>query len=214
MEQNAATLLVSGIQDISAFLPIIGTEQCERHVGEALTGGFLYAAATPMSLFGCLGIVKASITILCASLSSRLARMLADAGFKIQGSTAAMIGIALEDPSHGPSTAKETDQEFLAGRKFLKLLQEQHIDKSQVDLKFTYYRWNCWLCFATASLACLGVAPYIPIIAQDDPPALPIPAWGFPLIRIMGSALSVVVAQMIIQIRMQEIILPLQFVSY
>ncbi|KAJ7080466.1 hypothetical protein C8R44DRAFT_536701, partial [Mycena epipterygia] len=88
---TAGTSLVSGIQDISAFLPIIGTEQCEKHVGEALNGGFLYAAATPLSLFGCLGIVKASAAILCASVSPRLAQMLADAGFKLEGSIAAMI---------------------------------------------------------------------------------------------------------------------------
>ncbi|KAJ7914654.1 hypothetical protein B0H13DRAFT_2325104 [Mycena leptocephala] len=55
---NDGASLVSGIQDISAFLPIIGTEQC--HVGEALEGGYLYAAAAPLSMFGSLGIVKAS----------------------------------------------------------------------------------------------------------------------------------------------------------
>ncbi|KAJ7481867.1 hypothetical protein FB451DRAFT_1005384, partial [Mycena latifolia] len=85
------TSLVSGIQDISAFLPIIGTEQCERHVGDALEGGFLYAAATPLSMFGSLGIVKASAAILVASISPRFAQMLADAGFKLEGSVAAMI---------------------------------------------------------------------------------------------------------------------------
>jgi hypothetical protein len=38
---NTGASLVSGIQNISAFLHIIGTEQCEKHVGEALVGGFL-----------------------------------------------------------------------------------------------------------------------------------------------------------------------------
>ncbi|KAJ7908824.1 hypothetical protein B0H13DRAFT_1617163, partial [Mycena leptocephala] len=53
--------------------PVIGTEQCERHVGEALDGGFLYAAATSLSLFGRLAIVKAGTAILCASVSVRTA---------------------------------------------------------------------------------------------------------------------------------------------
>ncbi|KAJ7473403.1 hypothetical protein FB451DRAFT_986595, partial [Mycena latifolia] len=88
---SAGTSLVSGIQDISAFLPIIGTDQCEKHVGEALDGGFLYAAATPLSMFGSLGIVKASTAILVASISPRFAQMLADSGFKLEGSVAGII---------------------------------------------------------------------------------------------------------------------------
>ncbi|KAJ7917728.1 hypothetical protein B0H13DRAFT_1543971, partial [Mycena leptocephala] len=85
--------LISGIQDISAFLPIIGTDQCEKHVGDALEGGFLYAAATPLSMFGSLGIVKPSAAILVASISPRFAQMLADSGFKPEGSVASMIGV-------------------------------------------------------------------------------------------------------------------------
>ncbi|KAJ7938883.1 hypothetical protein B0H13DRAFT_2301087 [Mycena leptocephala] len=69
---------LEGIQDISAFLPIIGTEKCECHVGEALEGGFLYAAAAPLTLFGSLGIIKAGVAILCASASPRAAKTLAD----------------------------------------------------------------------------------------------------------------------------------------
>jgi hypothetical protein len=91
MNSSPGMSLVSGIQDISAFLPVIGTEQCERHVGEALDGGFLYAAATPLSLFASLGIVKAGTAIRCASVSARTAQLLADAGFNLEGSVAAMI---------------------------------------------------------------------------------------------------------------------------
>ncbi|KAJ7573331.1 hypothetical protein C8J56DRAFT_983681 [Mycena floridula] len=72
MDQNVGKTLVSGIQDISAFLPIIGTEQCERHIGSALDGGFIYAAATPISMFGSLGIIKGSIAILDSSLRDLL----------------------------------------------------------------------------------------------------------------------------------------------
>ncbi|KAJ7577580.1 hypothetical protein C8J56DRAFT_836557, partial [Mycena floridula] len=91
MDQNIGKTLVSGIQDISAFLPIIGTEQCERHIGSALDGGFIYAAATPLSMFGSLGIIKGSIAVLFASMHAKLAQMLSDSGFKLEGSAAAMI---------------------------------------------------------------------------------------------------------------------------
>ncbi|KAJ7466986.1 hypothetical protein FB451DRAFT_403061 [Mycena latifolia] len=217
---NAGTSLVSGIQDISAFLPILGTEQCERHVGEALDGGFLYAAATPLSLFGCLGIVKGSAGILCASVSPRLAQMFADAGFNFEGSIAAMIGrtprprATLEarkelthkenDPAK-PGAKKEV-QKFIAGQRFLQLLQEQHIDKSQVDLAFDYYRWNWWLSISTAFLACFSITPYIRIIMEDHPSPKSVPAWVYPSMRILGSAISVVVAQMIVQIRVQQLL--------
>ena len=66
---NFAKTLTSGIQDVSALLPLLGTEQCEKHVGSALEGGFLYAAATPLSIFGSLGTVRAGISVLVASIS-------------------------------------------------------------------------------------------------------------------------------------------------
>ena len=60
--ENVGTTLTGGIQDIAALLPLIGTDQCEKHVGSALDGGFLYAAATPLSIFGSLGVVKIGIS--------------------------------------------------------------------------------------------------------------------------------------------------------
>ncbi|KAJ7622282.1 hypothetical protein FB45DRAFT_798377 [Roridomyces roridus] len=168
--------LVSGIQDISAFLPIVGTDQCERHVGEALTGGFLYAAATPLSIFGCLGIVKAGATILCASFSPRLAQMLADAGFNLEGSIAAMIGKELHRSLPDPEStfnkvprkvqrvSSQNDDfgndQFVAATKFLKLLEYQHISKEQVILEFDYSSWNLWLAISTFGLSCLSMTPY------------------------------------------------------
>ena len=37
---------------IAAILPLLGTEQCSVQVSSANTQGYLYAAATPMSIFG------------------------------------------------------------------------------------------------------------------------------------------------------------------
>ncbi|KAJ7770625.1 hypothetical protein B0H16DRAFT_1365093, partial [Mycena metata] len=58
----------SGIQDISALLPLLGTDQCEKHISGALDRGLSYVAATPLSIFGSLGIVKAGFTTLWASV--------------------------------------------------------------------------------------------------------------------------------------------------
>ncbi|KAJ6597478.1 hypothetical protein DFH09DRAFT_81646 [Mycena vulgaris] len=215
--------LVSGIQDISAFLPIIGTEQCEKHVGEALQKGFLYAAATPLSMFGSLGIVKASAAILVASISPRFAQMLADAGFRLEGSVAAMIGATPQKNSqrctskdakvktNNSRRKRNSDEEddipqHLASRKFQELLDEQHINKSQLTLVFDYYSWNWQLCISTGLLACLSITPYIPLILDDHHSSRSFPAWAFPLMRIVGSAVSVVIAQMIMQVQMQRIL--------
>ncbi|KAJ7227761.1 hypothetical protein C8J57DRAFT_1388503 [Mycena rebaudengoi] len=219
---NTGASLVSGIQDISAFLPIIGTEQCEKHVGEALAGGFLYAAATPLSIFGCLGIVKASAAILVASISPRFAQMLADAGFKLPRSVTAIVGTiphanmhsnvsnginatANEDSASVKGNGTQRIPTYIAAQRLHQLLKEKHINKSQLQLKFDYYDWNCQLCISTALLSCLSITPYIRLIIEDAPPSKPFPAWAAPLARIAGSAVSVV-SQMIIQIQIQRIL--------
>jgi hypothetical protein len=218
MDPTPGASLVSGIQDMSAFLPLIGTQQCERHVGEALDGGFLYAAATPLSLFGSLGIVKAGAAILCASISPRAAKMLADAGFNLQGSIAVMIGEApratsrgsefkFMDTKDGSEDHGQTGTQYLASHRFLQLLEEQHIDQARVKLVFNYYRWNFWLCISTLGLAGLSLAPYINIIMlHDHTHQSSPPTWTYPLMRIVGSALSVIAAQLILQIGIQRIL--------
>ena len=61
--------LTGGIQDIAAILPLLGTEQCSDQVSSSLTRGYLYAAATPMSIFGSLGVVVAGFKTLVACFS-------------------------------------------------------------------------------------------------------------------------------------------------
>jgi hypothetical protein len=78
----------SGIQDVSALLPLLGTEQCERLVTSALQHGLLYAAATPMSIFGSLGIAKAGFVVLWSSIDHKWfpgPSLLRNAGFTPQG---------------------------------------------------------------------------------------------------------------------------------
>ncbi|KAJ7712068.1 hypothetical protein B0H14DRAFT_3902405 [Mycena olivaceomarginata] len=172
---NTGASLVSGIQDISAFLHIIGTEQCEKH-----------AAATPLSIFGCLGIVKASAVILLASISPRFAQILADAGFKLPGSVATVIGTIPHADMHpnvsnginpptnedGASVRSGWTQRiptYIAAQKLNRLLEEKHINKSQLQLKFDYYDCNWQLCISTAFLSCLSIIPYIRLIMEESP---------------------------------------------
>ncbi|KAJ7700236.1 hypothetical protein B0H14DRAFT_2199949, partial [Mycena olivaceomarginata] len=72
-------VVVNGIQDVSAFLPILGTDQCEKH-------STFYVAATPMSIFGSLGILKADLITLVLGRDIAVGRfhgprLLQNAGF-------------------------------------------------------------------------------------------------------------------------------------
>ena len=80
--------LTGGIQDIAAFLPLLGTEQCSIHVSSALTRGYLYAASAPMSIFGSLGVVSAGFRTLVACFAFgdiEGAKILGNMGFEPQG---------------------------------------------------------------------------------------------------------------------------------
>ncbi|KAF8803171.1 hypothetical protein BYT27DRAFT_7007316, partial [Phlegmacium glaucopus] len=88
------TTLISGIQDIAAILPLLGTEQCEVQVSSALTRGYLYAAATPMSIFGSLGMVIAGFKTLAACFLFRNfegAKILGNMGFEPRGENLSLI---------------------------------------------------------------------------------------------------------------------------
>ncbi|KAJ7215675.1 hypothetical protein B0H12DRAFT_1032554, partial [Mycena haematopus] len=128
---NVGQTLASGIQDISAFLPILGTDQCETHIGDALEGGYLYAAATPLSMFGCLGIVKASLAILFASIDNG-GRILRNAGFELQGVAAEMIGATKKG-----SLSDETE-EYVGEIQFKAVLTERNVIKSKMEASYEY----------------------------------------------------------------------------
>jgi hypothetical protein len=201
-------VFVSGIQDISVFLPIVGSEQCESHVGDALEGGYLYAAATPLSMFGSLGIVKGSVAVLCASVHPRLAQMYADAGFNLVGSAAAMIA---KIPTGKAEKVEMHDGKaeipYVARGHMLDLLKKHHIEKfSNLSLEFNYTRWNTYLVLTTASLSILGFTPYIPTTLNDRQSFKKPPAWVYPLLRIAGSAICVITVQFLIQARMRRIL--------
>ncbi|EEB99416.1 hypothetical protein MPER_00913 [Moniliophthora perniciosa FA553] len=131
MSDNAASfgnILSSGIQDVAALLPLLGTAQCERHVGSALEKGYLYAAATSLSLFGSLGIVRAAFATLLATFTYPFygGRWLDDAGFPTPGSVSSMVSIDQDTGLYG------------AELKLQKLLEEQHIDHPDMVLGFDW----------------------------------------------------------------------------
>ncbi|KAH8550986.1 hypothetical protein BGW37DRAFT_539251 [Umbelopsis sp. PMI_123] len=53
----------NGIQDISAIAALFGTELCSDHLLNALSSGYLYSAVSGISMFGSLGLIKATIQV-------------------------------------------------------------------------------------------------------------------------------------------------------
>ena len=200
--------ITGGIQDVSGLLPILGTNQCEKHVGSALDGGYLYAAATPLSIFGSLGIVKAGVSILIASISlpkpslaftplpklsftsSRQcwlgARVLNNAGFDLSGSVAALIGMK--------------EKRYKAETRLIEILDEKHIDKPEkLSLDWTSGQWNVGVILFTIAAAALSVVPYIHLTSHPHQPVHS--PWAYPLLRSAGSCIATVCCQFIIQTR-------------
>jgi len=66
-QNNYGTTLATGIQDISAVAALFGTDICEKHVLNSLGGGWLYASAAGLSMFGSLGIAKAALITISRS---------------------------------------------------------------------------------------------------------------------------------------------------
>ncbi|KAJ7926395.1 hypothetical protein B0H13DRAFT_1599518, partial [Mycena leptocephala] len=112
------TTVSSGIQDISAILSLFGTEQCELHVGSALRGGgrggYLYAAITPVSIFGSLGAAKAAFTIMLIGLPFG-PRMLKYVGFEPKGDVVAAAML------------ESNSDRYLAETRLLRLLDKHYI---------------------------------------------------------------------------------------
>ncbi len=194
--RNFSGVITAGIQDVSALLPLLGTEQCEKHLGSALDRGFLYSSVTPISIFGSLGTVRAAFNILVASVNIQQylflgAKKLHNGGFNASGVVAPMITL---DPHHA--------KRFLAESRLEKMLNEEHIENVE-DLTVSWgegiVRWNLLLVAFTLVISTVGLLPYIFIIHdhQHAPTMLPFfgNGFGFPILRVVGSALCVNVAQ-------------------
>ncbi|KAK7033614.1 hypothetical protein VNI00_012613, partial [Paramarasmius palmivorus] len=130
---NFGTTLSDGIQDISALLPLLGTEQVERHVGSSLEKGYLYAAASTLSLFGSLGGAKAGFATFIGTIAHPRfygGRWFDDAGFGTAGSITSMVTIDKDTGLYG------------AELKLKKLMEEQHIDDPNLVSGFEWSGWK------------------------------------------------------------------------
>jgi len=101
--------LTGGIQDTAAILPLLGTGQCSVQVSSALTRGYLYAAATPMSIFGSLGVVSAGFKTLVACFSFggiEGAKILGNIGFEPEGENLSLIMVEAGKASKGKNAGR------------------------------------------------------------------------------------------------------------
>jgi len=209
---NVGTTLTGGIQDIAALLPLLGTDQCEKHVGSALEGGYLYAAATPLSIFGSLGIVKIGLSVLVSSISipkpsfsfkftpyPKLsmsfhghrwlgARILDNAGFKPVGTVAPLIAM---DGTH-----------YVAEMCLMEILKEKHIeDPERVSVEWKSTEWNVMLVLCIMVATVCSVIPYAALVSPRFRPSVVHSPWIFPLLRTVGGSLATVCCQFLIQSR-------------
>ncbi|KAF5338502.1 hypothetical protein D9611_013272 [Ephemerocybe angulata] len=198
----------SGIQDVSALLPLLGTEQCERLVTSALERGILYAAATPMSIFGSLGIVKAGFVVLLTSIDGRLfpgPTLMQNSGF-----TPAGIGKLLA------RVAGSDRHLYVAEDKLRSILGRKKIRSVKINLlSRDLLRWNFKLIAWTAFLGAFGLTPYIYLIVHFLPSKPFRTTWLYPILRIAGCNLVTVSIQLIFQLRvLEETYCRIRFIAY
>ncbi|KAF8803142.1 hypothetical protein BYT27DRAFT_7055858, partial [Phlegmacium glaucopus] len=121
-DPGLGSFLGGGIQNISALLPLLGTEQCEFQVTSALSRGYFSVAVTPMSIFGSLGIVSAGYKTLVACISFRDiegAKILSDVGFEPKGENLSLIMV---------ETGKGRKGRLIIETRMDELIQELNID--------------------------------------------------------------------------------------
>jgi hypothetical protein len=184
----------SGIQDVSALLPLLGTEQCERLVTSAIERGFLYAAATPMSIFGSLGIVKAGLIELWGSIDFRWFPgpfLLRNAGFTPSRISALLVHVA--------------DEHGYTADKLRRILAKKHIHSVKVNLlSKDFVFWNIRLVVATIFLSAFAIFPYVFLILRFLPDQPFQATWLYPILRIVGCDIVAITIQFIFQLRILE----------
>ena len=188
--------LTGGVQNLSAFLPLLGTEQCSHHVSSALKRGYLYAAATPMSIFGSLGVVTAGFKTLLACFSFRGfegAKLLGKMGFEPLGENLSLIMVE-------PGEEKNTWC-YIIETQIEKLIKERNIDKNRIaGVSHKSTVWNVKMVTMTAILCVFSIAPYI--LLNLSPNLLDKSTrWIFPVLRATGGFITVTFIQLLLQRR-------------
>ncbi|KAJ7649085.1 hypothetical protein DFH06DRAFT_1135337 [Mycena polygramma] len=206
-ENSFGTTVSSGIQDLSAILSLLGTEQCETHVGSALRGdergGYLYAAITPISIFGSLGPAKAALSIMFVNIPFVGSKTLQNMGFEVKGAAAAITML--------------DGKRYEAENCVLNILDRHHIHSAQyvrvqrpgtLDQPFTNrlpQSWNLQLLAASLLVACLGVMPYLHFSVLHHTSFLALTIF-FPFCRVSGGLLCVFPGQLLLQYRIEMIV--------
>ena len=191
--------LTGGIQDISALLPLLGTEQCEDHASSALTEGYLYVAATPMSIFGSLGLARAGLRTFVASLNLSIfnfnihgALILSNMGFRPLGTNLSLIML----------DENNRDKHHLVETQLDELLKDLHVDKTKITgVTQNGKRWNVDMMVYTAFCCLLSMIPYIYLNLRGGSTLSHGIRWTFPTIRAVGGFLTATMMQLIIQRR-------------
>ena len=188
--------LTGGIQDIAAILPLLGTEQCSDQVSSALTRGYLYAASTPMSIFGSLGVVSAGFKTLAACFSFRGiegAKILGNMGFEPRGENLSLIMV---DAGKGKNTGR-----YIIETRINELIKELNIDKNRITgVSHKSAAWNVKMMATTALLCVFSITPYI-FLNRGANSLTKSTIWVFPVVRATGGFISATLIQLLIQRR-------------
>ena len=188
--------LIGGIQNIAAILPLLGTEQCADQVSSALTRGYLYAASTPMSIFGSLGVVSAGFKTLVACFlfgDIEGAKILGNMGFEPQGENLSLIMV---ESGKGKNTGR-----YIIESRMDELIKELNIDKNRITgVSHKSATWNVKMMATTALLCAFGIAPYI-YINRGASNLKKSTTWVFPVLRATGGFITATLIQLLIQRR-------------
>ena len=188
--------LTSGIQDIAAILPLLGTEQCSDQVSSALTRGYLYAASTPMSIFGSLGVVRVGFKTLLACFSFGTidgAKVLGNMGFEPQGENLSLIMV---EAGKGKNAGR-----YIIETRMDELIKELNIDKNRITgVSHKSAAWNVKLMVMTALLCAFSITPYV-YLNLGASSLERSTTWVFPVLRATGGFITATLIQLLIQRR-------------
>ena len=190
--------LTGGIQDLSAILPLLGTEQCSIHVSSALTRGYLYAASAPMSIFGSLGVVSAGFKTLVACFSYgdiEGAKILGNMGFEPQGENLSLIMV---EGGKGENKGR-----YIIENRIDALIDELNIDKNRITgVSHKSAAWIVKMIATTALLCAFSITPYIYLnLCANKLNLKKGTIWVFPILRSTGGFITATLIQLLIQRR-------------
>ena len=193
--------LTGGTLNIAAILPLLGTEQCSDQVSSTLTRGYLpvYAAATPMSIFGSLGVVSAGFKtfIDCFSFGNiEGAKILGNMGFEPQGENLSLIMVEAGKTSKGKNTGR-----YIFETRMNKFTKELNIDENRIiGISHKSAAWNVNMMATTALLCAFSIAPYI-YLNMGAKSLKKSKTWAFPVLHATGGFITATLIQLLIQRR-------------